>query len=304
MADRNRALPQVWKAIKQLNPERVMKEARQPFVMAPVGSSADEIKRLSSFLLGPAPTPEDEAMAGNVIRAYTEPVDQRRLAGISKADFVLLGPAVSPELRAALRNSITFNPASHETTVRVILDSASGHRLGLSLAMHLPVFRLEMARRTVRAVAQENAVFVVGTALGNVVPSVFQPVLGIAEAAGDTAFLTANQVRMLFALTAGYGRHAGYVALWKEIGSIVGAAFGWRALARNLVSKIPFGGGLIPKGAIAYAGTMAVGEGIIFWLTTGRKWTRTEMASAFKAAYAGAVEKVRALSSTLRHPEP
>ena len=36
-------------------------------------------------------------------------------------------------------------------------------------------------------------------------------------------------------------------------------AFGWRALARELVGKIPMGGGLIPKAAIAYAGTRVVG---------------------------------------------
>jgi hypothetical protein len=33
-------------------------------------------------------------------------------------------------------------------------------------------------------------------------------------------------------------------------------------LARELVGKIPLGGGLIPKGAIAYAGTYAVGKAL------------------------------------------
>ena len=43
---------------------------------------------------------------------------------------------------------------------------------------------------------------------------------------------------------------------------IAGGAFGWRALARELVGKIPFGGGLLPKGAIAYAGTYLAGKAL------------------------------------------
>ena len=35
-------------------------------------------------------------------------------------------------------------------------------------------------------------------------------------------------------------------------------------LARELVGHIPLGGGLIPKGAIAYAGTYLAGKGLEF----------------------------------------
>ena len=47
-------------------------------------------------------------------------------------------------------------------------------------------------------------------------------------------------------------------------------AFGWRALARELVGHIPLGGGLIPKGAIAYAGTYVVGKGLEYLLVEDR----------------------------------
>lgn len=164
--------------------------------------------------------------------------------------------------------------------------------------------REKLARRIIRDVSRENALFVIATALGDVIPNVFQPILGVAEAAGDTIFLTANQVRMLFLIGAVYGRKVGYTAQWREISSIVGAAFGWRTLARNLVAKIPFGGGLVPKGAIAYAGTTVVGEGLIFFYTTGRRMTRQEIAQAFKDAYSKAVEAVRALVRKREAIEP
>ena len=150
--------------------------------------------------------------------------------------------------------------------------------------------REEVARRIIREVSQENAVFVIATALGDVVPSILTPILGTAEAAGDTIFLTANQVRMTFLIGAVYGEKVGYTAQWREITSIIGAAFGWRSLARNLVSK----------GAIAYAGTTVVGEGLIFFYTTGRRMTRQEIREAFRKAYSSAGDKVRSLVERFR----
>jgi hypothetical protein len=105
---------------------------------------------------------------------------------------------------------------------------------------------------------------------------------------------------MTFLIGAVYGEKVGYTAQWREITSIIGAAFGWRSLARNLVSKIPFGGGLVPKGAIAYAGTTVVGEGLIFFYTTGRRMTRQEVQEAFRKTYSQAVGKVRSLVDKFR----
>ena len=82
----------------------------------------------------------------------------------------------------------------------------------------------------------------------------------IGEFASDTAFLTMNQIRMAFLIAAASDRPIGYREQRSEIASIVAGAFGWRALARELVGKVPFGGGLIPKAGIAYAGTFAVGR--------------------------------------------
>jgi hypothetical protein len=64
-------------------------------------------------------------------------------------------------------------------------------------------------------------------------------------------------------------------------------AFGWRTIARNLVAKIPFGGGLIPKAAIAYAGTYVVGKGLDKLHRTGNGLDRKER----QALYEAAVEK-------------
>ncbi len=70
------------------------------------------------------------------------------------------------------------------------------------------------------------------------------------------------------------------------------------------MSKIPFGGGLVPKGAVAYAGTAVIGEGLIFMYTTGRRMTREEVKQAFKRAYSEAIGTVRSLVDKLRSEAP
>jgi hypothetical protein len=75
----------------------------------------------------------------------------------------------------------------------------------------------------------------------------------------------------------------------------VGGAVGWRALARELAGKIPFGGGLIPKAAIAYAGTYTVGFGLERFYRIGRGLTRQERREVYERALRRGREIVRAL---------
>ena len=286
----NGTLRSIWKAVRQLDPGKVAREAGLPFTMAIVGASAEEVTAVKEFLLGPSPW-EDVHCAERVFRCYVAPLDDDQLREIRKADFILATEAAGIERVAPL----DLNAPNER--IRAVACSRRGTDLRLALASCLPAFRPEIARRIVREVCRENAVFVIATALGDVIPSPLSPLVGIAEAASDTVVLTANQIRMLFMLGAVYGIPVGYITQWREIGSIVGAAFGWRALARELVSKIPLGGGLVPKGAVAYAGTTVIGEGLIFYYTTGRKMTRQEMQDAFKRSYSDAVASVRSLVS-------
>ena len=49
-----------------------------------------------------------------------------------------------------------------------------------------------------------------------------------------------------------------------------------RAIARELIGKVPFGGGLIPKAAIAYAATFALGLSMERLYRLGYGFTRDE----------------------------
>jgi len=177
-------------------------------------------------------------------------------------------------------------------TVRDVLDARPD--LAVPLAMHVHPFREEVSRRMVKKVAKENAIFSLATAIPDIVPFVSLP-WAIGEFASDTAFLTANQIRMAFLLAAASDREVGYREQRGEIASIVMGAFGWRALARELVGKIPAGGGLIPKAAIAYAGTRVVGLSLERFYRVGSGYTREER----RQAYVDALERGRTFAASV-----
>jgi hypothetical protein len=171
-----------------------------------------------------------------------------------------------------------FRADAPRQTVHDILDRRPD--LAVPLALHVHPFREEVSRRMVKKVAKENAIFALATAVPDIVPFVSLP-WAIGEFATDTAFLTANQIRMAFLLAAASDRDIGYREQSAEIASIVFGAFGWRALARELVGKIPMGGGLIPKAAIAYAGTRVVGLSLERFYRVGQAYTRDERRQAY-----------------------
>jgi len=162
------------------------------------------------------------------------------------------------------------------------------------LARQFSVFRQPVLDRTIHTVALENAMFAVATALPDVVPSLIELPWAFGEFASDTAFITGNQIRMAFVIAAACGREVGFRQQKSAVLSIVGGAFGWRALARELAGKIPLGAGLIPKGAIAYAGTFLVGKGLEYVYRGNGQPSRAER----RAIYESALHRGRALTES------
>ncbi len=172
--------------------------------------------------------------------------------------------------------------------------------MALPLARVFPPFREMVVKSTIHDVSKENAVFSVMTALPNIVPSLAELPWIAGEFASDTAVLTANQIRMSFLLAAASDRPVGFKEQRSEIGSIIAGAWGWRAAARQLVSKVPFGGGIIPKAAIAYAGTYVVGLSLERVYRIGYGLTRDERREAYDAALARGKEVAAGLLDSVK----
>jgi hypothetical protein len=85
-----------------------------------------------------------------------------------------------------------------------------------------------------------------------------------------------NQLRMAFLLAGAHDHPIGYRQQKAQVASVIAGAFGWRAIAREVVSKIPFGGGVIGKAGISYAGTWVVGHSLERLYKVGGNLTGTE----------------------------
>jgi uncharacterized protein (DUF697 family) len=123
---------------------------------------------------------------------------------------------------------------------------------GAPLAARVPALRRAVAAQLIQSFARKN---------GIVAAAVFIP--GV-----DLPVLARNELRLVLRLHQTYGRDADPRERMPEIGITVAAGFGLRALARELLDVIPFAGWAI-KGAVAYAGTRALGEATLRRLEVG-----------------------------------
>lgn len=178
---------------------------------------------------------------------------------------------------------------------KVVCDILERHdELKLSLARQIHPFRAEVSKQLMWQISKENALFSIATAVPSIMPLLSLP-WAVGEFASDTAFLTANQIRLAFMLAAANDRVIGYREQKAEIASLFAGAFGWRAIARELVGKIPMGGGIIPKAAISFAATYVVGASLERLYRVGYGFTPAER----QEAYQQAMDKGKALATSL-----
>lgn len=113
---------------------------------------------------------------------------------------------------------------------------------GTALAARVPVLREHVCEALIEQFSRQNGI------VGAVV---FLP-------GADFAVLTLNQIRLVLRLAAAHGLEIDQKRL-PEVLATIGAGFGFRAVARQLLGAIPVAGWLV-KGGVAYGGTRALGE--------------------------------------------
>jgi hypothetical protein len=266
-------LQELRRALANLRPEEVRQTADRKLAIGLVSSSAAGYTAMENFL---APRDLSRERRAEVISSLHRAGDP----GIpDRFDLVLY----EHQLPRA-ENAFTFYAHDPDRTVKEILEQRS--ELGLPLARHFLPFRRPVVNEIMYSVSKENALFSLATALPNIIPSMIELPWAIGEFASDTAFLTMNQIRMGFLIAGASDSAIGYREQKAEIVSIVTGAFGFRAIARELVGKIPFGGGLIPKAAVAFAGTYVVGLSLERYHRVGYGLTREERRKEYESALA------------------
>ena len=287
----------VWKTIREVDVTAIRREAEHDVVLACVGDRKALTQARELLIEGPDLYPSPFAALGFV------PLDQvhERERLISEADLlvvmlhadvtldpaevtglqrlealsprrrllVLVGEPAAPE-RSVLRRidegrTLVLRPRAADARDRLaagVLDALPPDRR-LAATRRIPGLRPHYAHKLTTEVSLSNGAFVVASGLPSLVP-----VLNIPIAAADTVVLTKNQAMMVYRLALAFGAPPEFQRRMMEITPVIGAAVMWRQVAGGLVGLIP-GYGIVPKTAVAFAGTWITGRAAELYYSTG-----------------------------------
>jgi uncharacterized protein (DUF697 family) len=201
------------------------------------------------------------------------------LAVTVDADASSSGPA-SPPAPGAFAEYVVGSISREGLRSRVfphLVECARG--LEIAVGRRLPALRETVAAKLTRDAASSALKVSLASAVVDHIP-VVGVVFGAFASAGDMVAITGIQMMLLLHIEAAYGRDPDVQRMWQLL-PVVGGGFGWRTLARELSGFIPVAGIAI-KGAIAYAGTIVVGESVTFFLEHGHHMTRAQASKIYE----------------------
>jgi uncharacterized protein (DUF697 family) len=239
----------------------------------------------------------DSSREQEMVRAWYN-AGKKVLVFINQFDVQQERMAVSPWASRGRQRVVWGSPLDSrfliEQYAQAMIDSLPDLLLGLG--RYFPLFRIPIAHYLINETCFSNAAYALSTGLAEIVA-----VLDLPITIADSIILTKSQAFLVYKL----GLAVGYSTRWQdyfaEFGGVLGGGFVWRQIARSLVGLIPVWG-IIPKAAIAYAGTFVVGNVVLQWYLTGKQVSRKQM----QQFYAQARERGKSLASNLlkRIPRP
>lgn len=207
------------------------------------------------------------------------------------------GPA-TPPLRGAWAEYVVTSLQPSALRGRLfphMVECARGAEIAVGRAF--PPLRESVAAKLTRDAASNSLKVAIASAVVDHIPLVGL-VLGAVASAGDTVAITGIQIVLLMHIEAAYGKDPDLQRIWKLL-PVIGGGLGWRTLARELSGFVPVAGIAI-KGAIAYAGTIVVGEGVTFFLEHGDHMTKADAAKLYERTKDDALRLARELIGRLR----
>ncbi len=160
-----------------------------------------------------------------------------------------------------------LNAAAMRTGVAEAIIGMVPSELRLALPRRLPPLRTAAFQHLIQETAQANATYSFSTGLAEIIP-----ILDIPLNMGDLIVLTKNQLVMAYKIAVIAGKQGTPQQLFGEIIGVLGGSFIFRQLARQLVGVVPVWG-LVPKVAVAYAGTWTIGQAVTVWAVEGQQIT-------------------------------
>ncbi|MCS7248703.1 MAG: hypothetical protein NZ840_10750 [Anaerolineales bacterium] len=310
-------LPKVWQSIKEIDLRPIREEALQAVHLAIAGRPDAPKQELAWQMRRDPYRPSEQTFTPISILDYTG--DDSALEPALNSDLLtLILPAATEETTLEQKLVQKWMNSGRRLLVlvpqdqRLGLDAIQSFRLSIgnlrplfgdlsdpdfllsrfvpavlealpqkqvALARQFPLFRDAVARQLIAEGCFTNAAYAFSTGLAEIVPGLNIP-LNVA----DMVVLTKNQAFLAYRL----GLALGFSTRWQdylaEFGGILGSGFLWRQLARQLVGLIP-AWGIVPKVAVAYAGTYVVGRVILQWYLTGKKLSPQQMRQLYGEAF-------------------
>ncbi len=181
------------------------------------------------------------------------------------------------------------DPASQRKALAKAVLELLPESLHIAAARRYPGLRSEVTNSLLSSVALSNATFAFTSGLPEMIP-----VLNLPLNAADMLVLTKNQALLAYRVALAMGAEGDFSAMIRELLPVVGGGFLWRQLARQLVGLIP-GIGLLPKVAVAYAGTFVTGIAAWRWYERGELISKAELQSLVKTALEEGRQRAKAL---------
>jgi uncharacterized protein (DUF697 family) len=320
-------LNRAWRLFKEVDLEAVRREAARHLGILIVGESTREADELAVCLAQDQPDPGAWLTA---IDAAIAVLDVDRASNRGRAEPVVDGPdvvvfvssgtafpaALEPVRRwwttRGVRNVVVAvggderhgKVRTQGTSARVAIDrlDAAGFdavtdaifsvveaEKRLALARQFPALRSRVFNALIDETARANAGYAFSTGLAEIVP-----LLDIPLNIGDVIVLTKNQLMMSYRLALAAGKDGRPKALIGEILGVLGGGLLFRQIARQLIGLVP-AVGIIPKVAVAYGGTWAIGRAVVLWATEGEKLTGDRLKQLSREGLARGREVARAI---------
>lgn len=278
----------VWNIIRELSLDEIRDQALRPPSVLLLCDQRDLAERIAANATGL------EHSAYVTIRRLDEgnlPVDGFDAVIIydpaaSAESKVLLDRIRSREPKIGAAPFLSSDPGDQRALRQLRAKLVTGNPdRSVALGRFLPAFRAAAIKQINDETSLANAQF----SLISNVPTVV-PILGsIATVGADFFILTKNQLLLIFKIAAIHGEDLhDSQRIFREMVPVVGAGFFWRTVAREAAALVPFMGGAVPKVAIAYTGTMAIGKAADYYYAEGTKPSKETM----KGFYQQAVESL------------
>jgi len=198
---------------------------------------------------------------------------------------------------------VVVNPGDRQSLTGVLapamLRACPGREI--QLARNIPMLREAVCRKLIDDTCMVNSTYSLATGLAEI--NIF---LDVPLNVADIVILTKNQAIMAYKISLAMGLTGDWRETAPKMAAVVGSAFLWRQAARMLVGLIP-AYGVIPKIAVAYAGTYTVGQAIYQWCAKGEKLKSENLRALYLTALKRGREAAQAVIArrrALRHPQP